>query len=74
MAKIFEKYTINGSCVMEKMAGTESTAKITSVNSITKSTIKTDVINSLPFLRMKKSDPVYSLSTRKIREASFTIL
>ena len=49
MANIFEKKTIYGSFEMENMAGTESTAKIKSENSTTKSTINRGVIKYFPF-------------------------
>ena len=47
MAKMLEKKTIKGSCVTEKMAGIESTAKSTSENSITNNTTNSGVIYSL---------------------------
>ena len=54
MAKILEKKTIYGSLVMAKIAGIESTAKITSENSITISTINNGVMYSLPSFRTRK--------------------
>ena len=43
MAKTFELYTMNGFCVIAKMAGMESTAKIRSVVSTSISTTKRGV-------------------------------
>ena len=54
MANTFEVKTINGSVVMPKMAGTESTAKTTSVVSTTTSTASIGVAISLPAWRTKK--------------------
>ena len=57
IAKILEKNTINGSCVTENTAGIESTANITSENSITNSTTNSGVIYLFPSTRAKKSWP-----------------
>ena len=48
MAKTFEVYTMNGSGVMAKIAGMESTAKIRSVNSTTSSASSSGVIIHVP--------------------------
>ena len=57
IAKILEKNTINGSWVTENTAGIESTANITSENSITNSTTNSGVIYLFPSTRAKKSWP-----------------
>ena len=54
MAHILEKKTIKGSFVIEKTAGTESTAKIKSVNSMMISTKNKGVSKRFPSLRTKK--------------------
>ncbi len=54
MAKILEKKTIYGSVVMEKMAGIESSANITSVNSIMISTMKSGVKKNFPSILFQK--------------------
>ncbi len=64
---------MNGSLVIENIAGTESTANITSVNSITKSTTNKAVTNNFPFLRVKKLPLLSDVSTGKNLFASLTI-
>ena len=59
MAKMFEKKMMYGSLVMAKTAGTESTAKIKSVNSMMSSTTKSGVIKFLPFTFTMNFFPTY---------------
>ncbi len=54
MAKMLEVYTMNGSRVIARIAGTESTANMMSVVSITISTGTSAVATRLPFRRTKK--------------------
>lgn len=53
MAKTFEVYTINGSSVIARMAGIESTAKIRSVVSTANRTTKSGVAHRRPSLLTK---------------------
>ena len=53
MAKMLDVYTMKGSWVMARMAGTESTANMTSVVSMTIRTGTRAVPTSFPFRRTK---------------------
>ena len=57
IAKTFEVYTINGSLEIPKIAGIESTANITSVDSITTKTNNNNVAYTLFPFRMKNLCP-----------------
>ena len=68
-----ELYTMNGSRVSARIAGIESTAKITSVVSITISTTNSGVAESLPARRTKNLPPWYSAVTGIRRRKRRTI-
>ena len=57
MAKAFDEKTRNGSRLTARMAGTESTAKITSVASMRTSTVNRGVASRLPFSLVKSFCP-----------------
>ena len=59
MAKAFEANTMNCSWLIASTAGTESTAKTTSVASINTSTANSGVASRLPFCFVKSFWPSY---------------
>ena len=72
MANILEKKTINGSLVIENMAGIESTANIKSENSMTINTINKGVISHFLFFLTKNLLPTYLGKTLKYFAKNFT--
>lgn len=63
IANIFEVYTINGSVVIENIAGIESIAKIISESSISINIANNGVAYSMPFFLVKNFSPSNSLET-----------
>lgn len=57
MAKMLEVKTMKGSSVMAKIAGIESTAKMTSVISTRMSAIRSGVATFRPFSIVKNREP-----------------
>src|SRR5271167_374654 len=70
IANTLDVYTINGSRVIPKIAGIESTAMVISVISTIKSTTNRGVANSFPPSRTKNLLPAYSFLTRRYRFAN----
>ena len=64
--------TMNGSLVIAKMAGMESTAKITSVNAIKQITMKSGVAMRLPFSSVMNFSPSKFLLTGKNLRSNFS--
>mmetsp|Transcript_11807 Transcript_11807/g.34099 ORF Transcript_11807/g.34099 Transcript_11807/m.34099 type:complete len:234 (+) Transcript_11807:287-988(+) len=72
MAKIFEVKTMNGSSVMPKTAGTESTANTMSVSSMQTSTSSKGVALRTPSTHVKNRSPSYESVAFTILCANFT--